>query len=132
MYRHWSVVVVFRFSQLPHPNPNTNLKSNSVGLHFQESRVVLNDSAFKNGWDIDFSKIFRHKQGSNEQKTEKKDRKNRKNRKKKHIFQYLNGAIFQNNHSLGATCWQRAQNSSSFLHRRFTIRVCVISERTLC
>ena len=31
--------------------------------------VVLNDSAFKNGWDIVVSKIFRHKQGSNEQKT---------------------------------------------------------------
>ena len=56
------------------------LRYNSVGFHFQKSRVVLNDSAVKNGWSIVFSKIFRHKQGSNEQKTEKK-----------HIFQYLNG-----------------------------------------
>ena len=44
--------------------------------------MVLDDSAFKNGWHgyslLVFSKIFRHKQGSNEKKTEKK-----------HIFQYL-------------------------------------------
>jgi len=41
------------------------LRYNSPGLHFQESRVVLNDSSFKNGWGIVFSKSFRHKQGSN-------------------------------------------------------------------
>ena len=45
---------------------------NSAGVNFQESRVVLNDSAFKNGWGKVFSKMFRHKQGSNEQKTGKK------------------------------------------------------------
>ena len=41
---------------------------NSLGLHFQDSRVVLNDSAVKNGWGIVFTDIFRHKQGSNERK----------------------------------------------------------------
>ena len=41
---------------------------NSLGLHFQDSGVVLNDSAVKNGWGIVFTNIFRHKQGSNEQK----------------------------------------------------------------
>ena len=33
------------------------LRYNSAGLHFQESRVVLNDSAFKNGWGIVLSNI---------------------------------------------------------------------------
>ena len=48
------------------------LRYNCTGLHFQESRVVLNDSAFKNRWDRVFSNIFRHKQGTYERKTEKK------------------------------------------------------------
>ena len=29
---------------------------NSPGLHFKDSRVVLNNSAVKNGWDIVFLK----------------------------------------------------------------------------
>ena len=42
----------------------------SAGLHFQDPKVGLNDSAVKNGWGKVFTNIFRHKQGSNEQKTE--------------------------------------------------------------
>jgi hypothetical protein len=53
------------------------MRYNSAGLRFQESRVVLNESAFKNGWDIVRSTIFMHKQG--------------KTAEKMHIFQYLNG-----------------------------------------
>ena len=58
------------------------LRYNSAGLHFQESIVVLNDSAVKNGWDIVIYKIFRPKNGSEYTSNEKKQ--------KKHILQYLN------------------------------------------
>ena len=78
MYRHWSVV--FSFFAIASPKtltldlghrvmakwdegPNLNpfyrnftamrfLPYNSAELHFQESRVVSNDSAFKNGYSL--------------------------------------------------------------------------------